>query len=83
MSQIESLTAAGLQPRTLTPSDTQFAARQESYWSNSAKVKPCCIVQPQTAEEVAAAVKCLVAAEHKFAIRSGGYTCWAGSNNIN
>ncbi|GKU03201.1 fad containing protein [Fusarium langsethiae] len=78
----ESLVAAGLEARILVPNDAHFTARQESYWSNSAKIKPACIVQPRTADEVATIVKALVAAGHKFAIRSGGHTNWAGSNNI-
>ncbi|KAG8676174.1 hypothetical protein FPOAC1_002174 [Fusarium poae] len=78
----ESLIAAGLEARILVPNDADFMARQESYWSNSAKIKPACIVQPHTADEVATIVKTLVAAGHKFAIRSGGHTNWAGSNNI-
>ncbi|WXC56403.1 hypothetical protein SNK03_002339 [Fusarium graminearum] len=78
----ESLIAAGLEARILAPNDADFTARQESYWSNSAKIKPACIVQPRTSDEVATIVKALVAAGHKFAIRSGGHTNWAGSNNI-
>ncbi|KAF4962282.1 hypothetical protein FSARC_9635 [Fusarium sarcochroum] len=80
--QAESLVKAGLESRILTPTDAEFSARQESYWSNSAKIKPACIVQPRTPEEVAAVVKALVAAGQNFAVRSGGHTNWAGSNNI-
>ncbi|KAH7198520.1 uncharacterized protein B0J16DRAFT_330511 [Fusarium flagelliforme] len=80
--QAECLVAAGIEARILVPTDAEFTARQESYWSNSAKIEPACIVQPRTPEEVAAIVKTLVAAGQKFAIRSGGHTNWAGSNNI-
>lgn len=80
--QAEGLVAAGLQSRILTPTDAEYTARQDSYWSNSAKITPACIVQPQSPEEVATAVKALVAAGQKFAVRSGGHTNWAGSNNI-
>ncbi|KAM5347353.1 hypothetical protein ACJ41O_010358 [Fusarium nematophilum] len=80
--QAEALVAAGLQSRILSPTDAEYTARQESYWSNSAKIKPACIVQPRTPEEVASTVKALVAAGQKFAVRSGGHTNWAGSNNI-
>jgi hypothetical protein len=78
----EGLIAAGLAARVLVPGDAEFSARQESYWSNSAKIKPACIVQPHNSDEVAAVVKALVSADQKFAIRSGGHTNWAGSNNI-
>jgi hypothetical protein len=80
--EAQSLISAGLQPRILSPTDAEFTARQESYWSSSAKIKPACIVQPQSPEEVATAVKALVTAGQKFAVRSGGHTNWAGSNNI-
>ncbi|KAI8626388.1 hypothetical protein F5Y19DRAFT_466404 [Xylariaceae sp. FL1651] len=76
----ETLREAGLQ--VLLPSDTEYEVRQDSYWSNSAKLKPSCIVQPRDAQEVATAVKMLAAAGEQFAIRSGGHTQWAGSNNI-
>ncbi|KAI0535674.1 hypothetical protein GGR58DRAFT_515197 [Xylaria digitata] len=75
----ESLRRAGLQ--VLEPVDAKYASRQASYWSNSAKLSPSCIVQPTNAVKVAAALKTLVAAEERFAVRSG-HTQWAGSNNI-
>ncbi|KAF4120274.1 FAD/FMN-containing dehydrogenase [Geosmithia morbida] len=80
--QAASLIEAGLQARILSPTDPEYAAREESYWSSSAKIKPACIIQPRTAEEVATAVKALAASGQKFAVRSGGHTNWAGSNNI-
>ncbi|KAK9783653.1 hypothetical protein SCAR479_00212 [Seiridium cardinale] len=73
---------AGLGHRILVPSDADYDARVDSYWSNSAKLKPDCILLPKTAEEVAKAIKPLAAANERFAIRSGGHTNWAGSNNI-
>ncbi|EFW98540.1 polyketide synthase [Grosmannia clavigera kw1407] len=39
-------------------------------------------LQPHTAEEVDMAAKALVSSGQKFAVRSGGHTGWAGSNNI-
>ncbi|KAK7926906.1 hypothetical protein PG985_003904 [Apiospora marii] len=63
------LTAAGL-------------VRQATYWSDSAKLVPACIVQPRTADEVAKAVQILAATKTRFAVRSGGHTQWAGANNI-
>lgn len=76
----ERLVNAGLQ--VLVPSDAEYAARQESYWSNSAKIKPTCIVRPKNAQQVSTTVKILAAAGDKFAIRSGGHTQWAGASNI-
>ncbi|KAK3688702.1 hypothetical protein B0T22DRAFT_160998 [Podospora appendiculata] len=83
VSQAECLVQAGLRSQVLVPDDADYDARQDSYWSNSAKtLKPAAIVCPRTTAEVAAAVKALVAAAQPFAIRSGGHTNWAGSNNI-
>ncbi|KXX73524.1 Bifunctional solanapyrone synthase [Madurella mycetomatis] len=79
--QAESLLAAGLQDRILLPGTPEYLARIDSYWSNSSKLRPACILQPQSAYEVADAVKALVAADQKFAIRSGGCNFWP-SNNI-
>ena len=46
-----------------------------------------CIVQPKTTNEVSEVVKTLVAGkgcrQTGIALRSGGHTTWAGSNNIN
>ncbi|KAK3325029.1 hypothetical protein B0H66DRAFT_491692, partial [Apodospora peruviana] len=80
--QAECLIHAGLQSQILLPTDADYAARQDSYWSSSAKLKPACIIQPRSAEHVSATLKALVAANQKFAVRSGGHTNWAGSNNI-
>ncbi|KAH6676852.1 hypothetical protein F5X68DRAFT_157267 [Plectosphaerella plurivora] len=82
LASIQCLKDAGLEAVLLTPEDSEYAVRQESYWSDSAKIKPASIVLPRSAEEVATVIKALVAAGQKFAIRSGGHTNWAGSNNI-
>lgn len=78
----EILSNAGLRSQILVPTDPEYDAREESYWSNSAKVKPACIVQPRSAKEVAIAVNALAAASQKFVIRSGGHANWPGSNNM-
>ena len=80
--QAEYLVKADLQAQVLLPVDNDYTARQDSYWSNNAKIKPACIVRPKSAKEVSAAVRTLVAAGEKFAVRSGGHMQWAGSNNI-
>ena len=71
-----------LQNKVLLPSDDEYKERQESFWSLYSKVEPACILRPTTADEVAAIVKTLVASGQQFAVRSGGYTQWAGANNI-
>ena len=80
--QADLLAKAGLQAQVLVPSDADYTSRQDSYWSNSAKIKPACIVRPRSADEVSIIIKTLVAAGEKFAVRSGGHTQYAGSNNI-
>ncbi|KAK3896360.1 hypothetical protein C8A05DRAFT_40133, partial [Staphylotrichum tortipilum] len=66
-SQAECLAAAGLQSQVLAPGEAEYDARQDSYWSNSAKIRPAAIVRPRSADEVAAAVRALVAAKQPFA----------------
>ncbi|KAG9514579.1 hypothetical protein KCV07_g7976, partial [Aureobasidium melanogenum] len=76
----EELARQGLE--VLYPADEQYTAREQSFWSNSAKIHPACIVRPRNALEVSKAVKYLAAKSLHFAVRSGGHTQWAGSNNI-
>lgn len=80
--QADLLSKAGLQAQVLVSTDANYAARQDSYWSNSAKIRPACIVQPKSADEVSIILKTLVAAGEKFAVRSGGHTQYPGSSNI-
>jgi FAD/FMN-containing dehydrogenase len=72
--------------RVLYPTDEEYVNRTSSYWSVSAQLTPNCIVQPLSTAEVTTAVKTLVShvgcADTQFAVRSGGHTTWAGSNNI-
>ncbi|KAK4206111.1 putative fad binding domain protein [Rhypophila decipiens] len=79
-SVIDSLEAS-LEHIMLLPNDPDYALRNGSYYSNSAKLRPVCILQPQSTSEVAEAVKTLVAGRHHFAVRSGGCNFWP-SNNI-
>lgn len=86
---------AGLQCRTLERAgcaqvlfrdDEQYRLRTISYWSFSAHMSPSCIVQPGSTEEVTNIMRLLVgdsSCKHvQFAVRSGGHTTWANSNNI-
>lgn len=78
----QSLSAAGLKSQIILPSDPKYEARTQSYFDNSAKLKPAFYVQPRTAEETAATVRALAAAGQPFAVRAGGYTTRTGSSNI-
>lgn len=77
---LQSLVAAGLQ--VLTQHDEEYAIRQNSCWSKTARLAPTCIVRPRSADEVSITIKILVAADQKFAVRSGGHTQFPGGNNI-
>lgn len=78
----EELVQAGVKAQVLVPSDAEYAAREDSYWSNTAKITPGYIVRPKSAEEVSSVLKALVSAKQKFAVRSGGHTPYAGAANI-
>ena len=54
---MDCLTAAGLQDRVLLPTTEGYGARIDSYFNNSAKLAPMCILMPQTTAEVASAVE--------------------------
>ncbi|KAI0101447.1 FAD-binding domain-containing protein [Hypoxylon sp. NC0597] len=73
---------AGLQSQILLPSEQGYEAREATYWSRAAALKPACIVRPRSAEEVSVAVKALVSAGEKFAVRSGGHAPSQGVSNI-
>ncbi|KAI1459601.1 hypothetical protein F4805DRAFT_420912 [Annulohypoxylon moriforme] len=80
--QAEPLIRNGLKSRILFPTDAAYNARIDSYWCNNAKLRPSCIVQPQYVTEVSKAVVALAKANQPFAVRAGGHSNWAGSNNI-
>lgn len=81
-SLIASLREAGLQYAILTDDDATYHASITSYFSNTAKVEPACIVRPESAAHVSEAVKALVSAQQQFAVRSGGHAPLRESNNI-
>ncbi|KLU85117.1 FAD binding domain-containing protein [Magnaporthiopsis poae ATCC 64411] len=76
--------------RVYAPQAAEYAAQQATYWSlDNALRGPECIVLPQSAEEVAAAVKALSTGGNsrppprcQFAVRSAGHMANAGANNI-
>lgn len=81
--QVKSLWSSGVTSKVLVPSDPDYADRQGSFWSISAKTLfPAAIVLPDDVDDVASIGKSLVAAGQPFAVRNGGHTNWTGSNNI-
>ncbi|KAI1845182.1 hypothetical protein JX266_008729 [Neoarthrinium moseri] len=82
---VKNLEAAGLRDALYTPTrqTAAFYERIDSYWSLTPRARPWAIVQPRNTEEVSKALTALVATDGcQFAIRSGGHTCYPGSNNI-
>ncbi|KAL4888261.1 hypothetical protein BDV59DRAFT_211229 [Aspergillus ambiguus] len=81
---IAALRAAGLNNVLYVIGEDTYKARNASYWSLTAQLKPYAIVQPRNTAEVSKAVKVLLGIPGcKFAVRSGGHMAWAGANNIN
>ncbi|KAF1363908.1 FAD-binding domain-containing protein [Lizonia empirigonia] len=76
------LLAAGLQSSVLLPGSDAYIERQASYWAANASLRPSCIVQPHITEEVFRVLKVLAETDGLVAVRSGGHTQWAGSNDI-
>ncbi|KAI0887607.1 FAD binding domain-containing protein [Annulohypoxylon maeteangense] len=82
----EALKAAGLGDRLLFATDAGYEPQIESWYSANARMRPYCLVLPQSTDEVSTALTALVnandgAGDWHVAIRSGGHG-WPGSNNI-
>ncbi|KAJ9315388.1 CAZyme family AA7 [Paecilomyces variotii] len=80
------LESTTLREKVLYPATAAYYSSVESYFAVNARLTPTCIVQPETADDVALAVSTLTAPNRiqkcQFAIRSGGHTSWAGAANI-
>lgn len=81
--QYEVLVAAGLQYLACLPNSKTYADRQASYWAANISMHPSCIVQPRTADEISQVIQVLAKTDGLLALRSGGHTQWAGSNDVN
>ena len=72
------------------PADEEYKESLSSYFSNQeSNIRPAYVLRPKNSGEVAKAVSLLVKANKhagigavKFAVRSGGHACVAGSANI-
>ncbi|KAL4930754.1 FAD-binding oxidoreductase [Aspergillus undulatus] len=72
------------------PGQTNYTYQTvDSYWDKRAALSPACVFVPESADEVASAVKILGACDAPFAVRGGGHMNYftdiqvPGSNNIN
>jgi FAD/FMN-containing dehydrogenase len=90
MNQLLSDLSEAFGPKAYLPNDEKYNESIESYFSNQEKsIKPSCILFPKDTSDVAGAVSLLAKANShagtgslKFAVRSGGHACFAGSANI-
>jgi FAD/FMN-containing dehydrogenase len=80
--QCDTLLDAGLGSLVLQPDSDAYTQREASYWASNAPLHPRCIVQPRTTEDVSRIVKVVAHTDDLVAVRSGGHTQWAGSNDI-
>ncbi|EPS32646.1 hypothetical protein PDE_07606 [Penicillium oxalicum 114-2] len=54
----------------------------KEFWSNTELMAPGCVFRPKNSRQLGQAVKALVQADAKFAVRGGGHMGIRGSNNI-
>ncbi|KAK4224102.1 hypothetical protein QBC38DRAFT_515700 [Podospora fimiseda] len=78
------LLSHGLPPSTIhLPTSQTYLGSLQSYWSLSASsLTPLAILQPTTPHQLSLIISHLSTTKTPFAIRSGGHTNWASSNNI-
>ena len=75
--------------KVFLPKNQEYKESLDSYFSaQESQVEPACIVRPQNTADVVTVLSRLVQANQlhgvgslKFAIRSGGHACFAGSAN--
>ncbi|KAJ5673433.1 hypothetical protein N7507_002560 [Penicillium longicatenatum] len=66
----------------ISPNSSNYTAQSTYYWDIRADLSPACIFMPDTADQVATAVKTFVNCDAQFAVRGGGHMNFPGSNNI-
>ncbi|KAH8659921.1 FAD binding domain-containing protein [Xylariales sp. PMI_506] len=83
--QCDALIAAGLGDQLYLAPDAEYAASMATYFSASVQaLKPWCILQPASTQDVSAAVKALsqlsTTGNWEVAVRSGGHSHWPSNN---
>ncbi|KAL4894757.1 hypothetical protein BDV59DRAFT_192207 [Aspergillus ambiguus] len=80
------LSSSEVGEKVVYPDDAAYEKSVDSYWAVNVQLRPTCIVQPHSADDVSAVVQTLTSAGGdspcKFAVRSGGHMTWAGANDI-
>ncbi|KAK6821755.1 oxidoreductase [Apiospora arundinis] len=75
--------SAALSSKVFLPETAAYKASVSSYWAQGEQlIAPSCVALPQTAQDVASALKALVAGSCQFAVRSGGHSAVTGIANI-
>ncbi|RQM06374.1 hypothetical protein DH86_00001192, partial [Scytalidium sp. 3C] len=74
----EALKNAGLGDRVLFPTDAGYEPEIATWWALNTRLRPYCLVLPESSQEVAVALKALVeandgAGDWHIALRSGGH----------
>ncbi|KAI5924816.1 hypothetical protein F4810DRAFT_700572 [Camillea tinctor] len=82
----EALKEAGLGDRILFPTDPGYEPQIQTWYAENSRVRPYCLILPQSTAEVSTALTALVnandgAGDWHIAVRSGGHST-IGSNNI-
>nr|POE94378.1 fad-dependent monooxygenase yanf [Quercus suber] len=83
----DALLAAGLGEKVVLPADPAFEISISHYWALNPRIRPWCIFQPRTTEDISNAVKILANAiptkeSGGIAIRSGGHAAADYANGI-
>ncbi|KAH7312505.1 hypothetical protein B0I35DRAFT_513840 [Stachybotrys elegans] len=82
------LEAAGLRDRLLVPTDAAYEPQINTWWAANTRLRPWCLVLPQTVDEVSLILKTLSnagegAGDWHIAIRSGSHSTTGGNNIVN
>ncbi|KAI9375463.1 hypothetical protein BJX61DRAFT_128360 [Aspergillus egyptiacus] len=64
------------------PGETVYEDESVNFWSNTEIMSPACVFRPDSAAELAQAVRLLEKHNAVFAVRGGGHMGIRGSNNI-
>ncbi|KAJ5753394.1 uncharacterized protein N7511_007547 [Penicillium nucicola] len=67
----------------ILPNGANYTAETvDPYWDVRANLAPACVFLPESAHQVADAVKIIESCDAQFAVRGGGHMCYPGANNI-
>ncbi|KAK1638013.1 hypothetical protein BDP81DRAFT_392633 [Colletotrichum phormii] len=69
-------------PKLTFQDSPEYSNKSILNWSQTCVLKPNCVFEPESAEDVARAVKVLRTTKTQFAVRSGGHMPVPGANNI-